>query len=198
MDKTIRAGIFGIVIVVCVLMVAFGYTKLPFYPQGKSYEAYFADAGGISPGNDVNVSGIVVGKVSGVALAGDVAKVTFTVNRNVMVGDQSLASIKTDTVLVQEHLDVVVRSDQGLPVVEVDAEREWAVAHHAGTPGAPASAAASSSSVSACSRLWGTRMCSDIRCAARSASPRLAARRIARCSATDRWRFPRSVSERIR
>ena len=109
MDKTLRAGIFGIVIVACVLMVAFGYTKLPFYPQGKSYEAYFADAGGISPGNDVNVSGIAVGKVTGVALAGDVAKVTFTVKRNIRVGDQSLASIKTDTVLGERSLAVTPR-----------------------------------------------------------------------------------------
>jgi phospholipid/cholesterol/gamma-HCH transport system substrate-binding protein len=109
MDKTIRAGIFGIVIVACVLMVAFGYTSLPFYPQGKSYEAYFADAGGISPGNDVNVSGIVLGKVSGVALAGDVAKVTFTVNRKVSLGDQTLASIKTDTVLGERSLAVTPR-----------------------------------------------------------------------------------------
>jgi phospholipid/cholesterol/gamma-HCH transport system substrate-binding protein len=109
MDKTIRAGIFGIAVVVCVLMVAFGYTSLPFYPQGKSYEAYFADAGGISPGNDVNVSGITVGKVSGVALAGDVAKVTFTVNRNVKLGDQTLASIKTDTVLGERSLAVTPR-----------------------------------------------------------------------------------------
>jgi phospholipid/cholesterol/gamma-HCH transport system substrate-binding protein len=106
MDKTLRAGTFGIVIVVCVLMVAFGYTKLPFYPQGKSYEAFFADAGGISPGNDVNVSGIAVGKVTGVALAGDVAKVTFTVNRKVRLGDQTLASIKTDTVLGERSLAV--------------------------------------------------------------------------------------------
>ncbi len=74
MDKTLRAGIFGIVIVACVLIVAFGYSSLPFYPQGKPYEAYFADAGGISPGNDVNVSGIVVGKVCDVALAGDVGE----------------------------------------------------------------------------------------------------------------------------
>jgi phospholipid/cholesterol/gamma-HCH transport system substrate-binding protein len=106
MDKTLRAGTFGIVIVVCVLMVAFGYTKLPFYPQGKSYEAFFADAGGISPGNDVNVSGIAVGKVTGVALAGDVAKVTFTVDRKVRLGDQTLASIKTDTVLGERSLAV--------------------------------------------------------------------------------------------
>jgi phospholipid/cholesterol/gamma-HCH transport system substrate-binding protein len=109
MDKTIRSGIFGIVIVACVLMVAFGYSKLPFYPQGKSYEAFFADAGGISPGNDVNVSGIEVGKVSGVALAGDVAKVTFTVNRKVKLGDQTLASIKTDTVLGERSLAVTPR-----------------------------------------------------------------------------------------
>ncbi|MDT5329566.1 MAG: phospholipid/cholesterol/gamma-HCH transport system substrate-binding protein [Mycobacterium sp.] len=109
MDKTIRSGIFGIVIVACVLMVAFGYSSLPFYPQGKSYEAYFADAGGISPGNDVNVSGIEVGKVSGVALAGDVAKVTFTVNRKVRLGDQTLVSIKTDTVLGERSLAVTPR-----------------------------------------------------------------------------------------
>ncbi|HET6732984.1 virulence factor Mce family protein [Mycobacterium sp.] len=109
MDKTIRTGIFGIAIVACVLMVAFGYSSLPFYPQGKSYEAYFADAGGISPGNDVNVSGIEVGKVSGVALAGDVAKVTFTVDRKVRLGDQTLASIKTDTVLGERSLAVTPR-----------------------------------------------------------------------------------------
>ncbi|AGB25908.1 virulence factor Mce family protein [Mycobacterium sp. JS623] len=109
MDKTLRSGIFGLVVVICVLIVAFGYTTLPFYPQGKQYEAYFADAGGISPGNDVNVSGIAVGKVTGVALAGDVAKVTFTVNRKVRLGDQTLASIKTDTVLGERSLAVTPR-----------------------------------------------------------------------------------------
>ncbi|OBA70654.1 mammalian cell entry protein [Mycolicibacterium elephantis] len=106
MDRTLRAGIFGIAVLVCVLLVAFGYTSLPFYPQGKSYEAFFADAGGISPGNDVNVSGITVGKVTGVGLAGDVAKVTFTVDRKVRLGDQTLVSIRTDTVLGERSLGV--------------------------------------------------------------------------------------------
>ena len=71
----LRTGIFGIVLVACLVLVSFGYTSLPFWPQGKTYEAYFTDAGGISPGNDVNVSGIKVGKVSAVELAGDTAKV---------------------------------------------------------------------------------------------------------------------------
>ena len=100
----LRTGIFGIALVACLVLVSFGYTSLPFWPQGKPFEAYFTDAGGISPGSDVNVSGINVGKVTGVALAGDTAKVTFTVNRDVKVGDQSLVAINTDTVLGEKSL----------------------------------------------------------------------------------------------
>jgi len=95
-----------VVLVTCAVMVAFGYSSLPFYPQGKAYDAYFADAGGIVPGNDVTVSGIKVGKVSTVSLAGDTAKVGFSVDRNIKVGDQSLVSIRIDTVLGQKSLAV--------------------------------------------------------------------------------------------
>ncbi|HEX7825078.1 MAG TPA: MCE family protein, partial [Mycobacterium sp.] len=105
-DNPTRTGIFGIALVACLVLVSFGYTKLPFWPQGKNYEAYFTDAGGISPGNDVAVSGIKVGQVSLVELAGDSAKVTFTVQRDIKVGDQSLVAIKTDTVLGQKSLSV--------------------------------------------------------------------------------------------
>jgi phospholipid/cholesterol/gamma-HCH transport system substrate-binding protein len=101
-----RTGIFGIALVTCLVLVSFGYTSLPFWPQGKNYTAYFSDAGGISPGNDVAVSGIKVGKVSSVELAGDSAEVTFTVDRKIRVGDQSLVAIKTDTVLGQKSLSV--------------------------------------------------------------------------------------------
>jgi phospholipid/cholesterol/gamma-HCH transport system substrate-binding protein len=102
----VRTGIFGIALVACLVLVSFGYTKLPFWPQGKNYEAYFTDAAGITPGNDVSVSGIKVGKVSSVELAGESAKVKFTVNRDVRVGDQSLVAIRTDTVLGQKSLSV--------------------------------------------------------------------------------------------
>lgn len=107
MDRTLRAGFFGIVMVVCVLFVAFGYSSLPFYPQGKPYEAYFADASGISPGNDVNISGVTVGRVTDVGLAGDSARVTFTVDRKHRLGDQTLVSIRTDTVLGARSLSIV-------------------------------------------------------------------------------------------
>jgi phospholipid/cholesterol/gamma-HCH transport system substrate-binding protein len=102
----LRTGIFGVVLVVCVVLVAFGYTGLPFWPQGRSYTAYFSDAGGLAPGNDVYVSGIKVGQVQSLGLAGDTAKVTFTVNRHVAVGNQSLAAIRTQTILGQRSIAV--------------------------------------------------------------------------------------------
>jgi phospholipid/cholesterol/gamma-HCH transport system substrate-binding protein len=92
--------------VACLVLVSFGYTGLPFWPQGKVYEAFFDDAGGITPGNDVNISGIKVGQVKSVELAGTAAKVNFTVDRGIRVGDQTLVAIKTDTVLGQKSLDV--------------------------------------------------------------------------------------------
>lgn len=113
----IRTGIFGIAIVACLVLVSFGYTGLPFWPQGRNYEAYFSDAGGITPGSDVNVSGIRVGKVSDVSLAGQSAKVSFTVDRNVKVGDQSLVAIKTDTVLGQKSLSVTPKGAGNVTVI---------------------------------------------------------------------------------
>ena len=92
--------------VASLVLISFGYTGLPFWPQGKTYEAYFTDAAGISPGSDVNVSGIKVGHVESVGLAGTAAKVRFTVDRKVRVGEQSLAAIKTETVLGEKLLEI--------------------------------------------------------------------------------------------
>ncbi|MDM4140076.1 MULTISPECIES: virulence factor Mce family protein [Mycobacterium] len=102
----LRTGVFGVVLVVCIVMIAFGYAALPFWPQGKIYDAYFSDAGGINPGNAVYVSGFKVGKVTSVGLAGDSAKITFSVDRHVGVGDQSLAAIRTDTILGERSIAV--------------------------------------------------------------------------------------------
>ncbi|OBI70933.1 virulence factor Mce family protein [Mycobacterium sp. E740] len=110
-SNPLRTGIFGIFLVACLVLVSFGYASLPFFPQGKPYEAYFTDAGGMTPGNEVDVSGINVGKVTAVELAGDTARIRFTVDRDIKVGDQSMASIRTDTVLGEKSLSVTPRGN---------------------------------------------------------------------------------------
>ncbi|MCV7061643.1 MCE family protein [Mycolicibacterium vaccae] len=95
----LRTGIFGITVVTCLVLVSFGYTKLPFWPHGQRYTAYFAHAGGIVTGNPVQVYGLTVGEVDSVELdiSTRAARVSFTVDRRDPGGDQSLAAIKTDT-----------------------------------------------------------------------------------------------------
>lgn len=92
--------------VASLVLVSFGYTSLPFWPQGENYDAYFADGAGIAPGSDVNVSGIKVGHVQSVELAGTAARVRFSVDRDVRLGDQSLAAIRTETVLGEKLLEI--------------------------------------------------------------------------------------------
>ncbi|MEW5808756.1 MAG: MCE family protein [Actinomycetota bacterium] len=105
----LRTGVLGIALVACLVLVSFGYTGLPFYPQGKTYTAYFLNAAGITPGNDVQIYGYPVGEVKTVQLVNRSAQVQFTVDRDVAVGDQSLVAIKTDTVLGQRALVVTPR-----------------------------------------------------------------------------------------
>lgn len=109
--------------VTCLVLVSFGYSSLPFWPQGKNYHAYFVDAGGITPGNDVTVSGIRVGKVKSVAVAGASAKVAFTLDRNIRVGDQSLAAIRTDTVLGEKALSVTPAGSGSVTEIPLDRTR---------------------------------------------------------------------------
>ena len=119
-DKSLRTGIFGMIVVSCVVVVAFGYTSLPFWPQGKPFTAYFADAAGIAAGNDVNISGIPVGKVTRVSLAGGSAKVNFTIDRGIQVGDQSLASIRSETILGEKSVSVTPKGSGSVTTIPLD------------------------------------------------------------------------------
>ncbi|WP_268952000.1 MCE family protein [Mycolicibacterium fluoranthenivorans] len=105
----LRIGVFTIIVTVCLMLVAIGYPQLPFWPRGKTYDAYFINAAGITTGSDVQVYGYSIGKVSAVDLVNRSAKVTFTADRSVRLGDQTLVAIATDTVLGQRALVLTPR-----------------------------------------------------------------------------------------
>jgi phospholipid/cholesterol/gamma-HCH transport system substrate-binding protein len=105
-DDRLRTGLFGVILITSVVLVSFGYPSVPFFPQGKTYTAYFGNAAGLTPNNDVVVYGQTVGKVTTVELADVGARVGFTVDRGIRLGDQSLAAIRTDTVLGQRSIAI--------------------------------------------------------------------------------------------
>jgi phospholipid/cholesterol/gamma-HCH transport system substrate-binding protein len=107
----LAVGIVGILVVVLAVIATFSYDKLPFIKGTTDYSAYFAEAGGIKPGSDVRVSGMSVGRVSGVKLDGTKVLVDFTVRDGVELGDRTEAAIKTETVLGNKMLEITPRGD---------------------------------------------------------------------------------------
>lgn len=101
----------GIVLIAFLVVTVFSYDKLPFVKGTSDYSAYFAEAGGIKPGSDVRVSGLGVGRVSGISLEGTQVRVDFTVRDGVDLGDRTEAAIKTETVLGTKVLELTPRGD---------------------------------------------------------------------------------------
>ncbi|MEV6274224.1 MCE family protein [Nocardia sp. NPDC051832] len=105
-SPAITVGVVGIVVAVCISLTALQFSQLPFIRGGANFTAYFADAGGLVPGDAVQVAGIRSGEVDGVELAGDKVLVRFRLEESIELGDKSSAAIKTNTVLGRKSLEV--------------------------------------------------------------------------------------------
>jgi phospholipid/cholesterol/gamma-HCH transport system substrate-binding protein len=104
-------GAMGLVILACITVAAFNYDKLPFVKNTKDYAAYFSEAGGIRPGNQVRVSGMGVGRVTDIKLEGTKVRVGFTVRNFITLGDRTEAAIKTETILGAKMIELNSRGE---------------------------------------------------------------------------------------
>jgi phospholipid/cholesterol/gamma-HCH transport system substrate-binding protein len=104
-------GAIGIAATAGVVLAALNYSKLPFIDATKSYSAYFADAGAMRTGTDVQVSGSDVGEVTGIELDGSKVLVKFKIANNIRLGDRAEAAIKTDTLLGAKIVEVIPRGE---------------------------------------------------------------------------------------
>ncbi|GAB3904886.1 MCE family protein [Kibdelosporangium lantanae] len=100
-----QAAVGGVTLLLIVLtsLAVFFSDDLPIIGTGTTYSAYFAEAGGLADGNEVQVAGVKVGQVSSVALAGDQVRVRFKVSQ-VRLGDQTRAGIGIKTLLGEKYL----------------------------------------------------------------------------------------------
>src|SRR5262245_25217284 len=103
-------GVVGLAVTAGVVFVGLQFKNL-VVNTGKSYSAYFADAGALRPGAKVQVSGAEVGEVSGVELDGSKARVTFKVSDSIRLGDRTEAAIKSDTLLGTKIVEVLPRGE---------------------------------------------------------------------------------------
>ena len=116
-------GVVGLVLVAVIALLAFNADNLPIIGGGTTYTAFFTEAAGLTPGNEVRVAGVTVGKVTGVSLAGNRVFVSFRV-KGVWVGDESTVAIKIKTLLGDKYLalDPIGPASQN-PSVTIPASR---------------------------------------------------------------------------
>jgi phospholipid/cholesterol/gamma-HCH transport system substrate-binding protein len=101
----IIVAIVGLVVLAALALLAFDSQNLPIIGGGTGYTAYFAEDAGLQAGNEVRVAGVVVGRVTGISLAGNKVAVAFTV-KNTWVGNETRAAIKIKTLLGDKFLSL--------------------------------------------------------------------------------------------
>lgn len=103
-SKLIRSGILGLALIVLVIAVGLQPERLTSWATSVRYQAKFAEAGGLLPGNDVTLSGIRVGSVSDIELDNGDVLVTFSLAAKHPLGTDTTAHIRTATLLGERVL----------------------------------------------------------------------------------------------
>ncbi|MBU9762845.1 MCE family protein [Mycobacterium sp. TNTM28] len=102
----IRSGLIGIVLIVLIIAVGLQPQALWSWASSLQYRALFTEAGGLTTGNEVKVSGVTKGSVVDVSLSHGKALVTFTLDSGVRLGHETTAHIRTGTMLGARMLTV--------------------------------------------------------------------------------------------
>ena len=103
-SNLIRAGFIGVVLIILVIAVGLQPERLLSWATALRYQALFTEAGGLTVGNDVTVSGIKVGSVSSIELDNGDALVGFTIDGKYALGSDTTAHIRTGTLLGERVL----------------------------------------------------------------------------------------------
>ena len=103
-----RVGLMGVIITLLVIAVGQSYTSVPMLYAAPVYYAQFADTGGISTGDKVEIAGVNVGLVRSLVIRGDRVMVGFSLADRT-IGRQSRAAIRTDTILGRKNMEIEPR-----------------------------------------------------------------------------------------
>ena len=108
-----RVGLMGAVVTLLVIGVGQSFTSVPMLFATPTYYAQFADAGGISPGDKVEIAGVNVGLVRSLEIRGDKVLIGFSLAGRT-IGTRSRAAIRTDTILGRKNMAIEPRGSEPL------------------------------------------------------------------------------------
>jgi phospholipid/cholesterol/gamma-HCH transport system substrate-binding protein len=102
-------GVFGLVGLACLAYLSIKLGKLEVI-GGDNYvvEAEFTSASGLKSGASVEIAGVEVGRVKGIALQSDRAMVALAIQNGVKLYTDSIASIKTRGIIGDKYVALSV------------------------------------------------------------------------------------------
>ena len=101
--------------VIITSIVLFSLLDIEVHPTA-GYYADFTDVSGLQAGDTVRVAGVEVGKVGGVSVHGDVARVSFSLETSQHVTTTTRASIHFANLLGELYLDILPGAPGGTPL----------------------------------------------------------------------------------
>lgn len=117
-SSLVRTGFIGLVLIILIIAVGLQPQQLLAAFTSVRYQAAFTEAGGLTSGNNVKVSGVTVGTVSDVELDNGKALVTFAVKSGVRLGTDTTAQIGIGTLLGERVLVLEPRGDGRMRALE--------------------------------------------------------------------------------
>ena len=104
MNKNIQMGIFfilGLLILLVLFEVVSGVSLLK---KDKLYYTYFQSVGELRSGSQVKLSGVNVGKVNKISLSGQNVEVQLSINKDIIIKEDSIASINMTSLLGSSYV----------------------------------------------------------------------------------------------
>ena len=98
---------------ICVGLLCMAYTSVKlgkvelFNNDYYSLKAAFTSASGLKEDTNIEISGVRVGKVKGIALENYQAVVTMLIKNGIEVQDDAIASIKTNGILGEKYIEIL-------------------------------------------------------------------------------------------
>lgn len=109
MSNVIKVGIFAVVVLAVLGFLVLKIEDWSFFsPEGRRYHARFDSVAGLDDKAAVRVAGVRVGRVDGVGLDGQRARVTLLLESNVRVPEGSRAAIASTGLLGDKYIELVL------------------------------------------------------------------------------------------
>jgi len=107
MDKELAAGFFLLIGIFSLTYISVKLGRLEVLGnRGYSLHAEFENAGGIKPGSEVEIAGVKVGQIKNIRLVDYQALIEFTINEDVAIQEDAIASIKTKGLIGEKYIQI--------------------------------------------------------------------------------------------